>query len=72
MKKADTLLSRAAFSIGFIAAIFLMIIFTNLYVNQRGENAASATSLNKTILTNDNQSTAVSPNQNNVTAQLIY
>ena len=41
-------------------------------MNQRGENVASATSLNKTILTCDNQSTAVSPNQNNVTGQLIY
>ena len=72
MKKADTILSRAAFSIAFIAAISLMIIITNLLVNQRGENVASATSLNKTILTSDNQSTAVSPNQNNVTGQLIY
>jgi len=72
MKKANTILSRAAFSIAFIAAISLMIIITNLLVNQRGENVASATSLNKTILTSDNQSTAVSPNQNNVTGQLIY
>jgi len=72
MKKADTILSRAAFSIAFIAAISLMIIITNLLLNQRGENVASATTLNKTILTSDNQSTAVSPNQNNVTGQLIY
>ena len=72
MKKTNTILSRAAFSIAFIAAISLMIIITNLLVNQRGENVASATSLNKTILTSDNQSTAVSPNQNNVTGQLIY
>jgi hypothetical protein len=72
MKKANTILSRAAFSIAFIAAISLMIIITNLLVNQRGENVASATLLNKTILTSDNQSAAVPPNQNNVTGQLIY
>lgn len=72
MKNANTIVSRAAFSIAFIAAISLAIIITNMLVNQRGDNVASATSLNKTILTSDNQTTAVPPNQNNVTGQLIY
>jgi hypothetical protein len=72
MKNANPIVSRAVFSIAVIAAISLAIIITNMLVNQRGDNVTSATSLNKTILTSDNQTTVVPLNQNNVTGQLIY
>jgi hypothetical protein len=72
MKNANPIVSRAAFSIAVIAAISLAIIITNMLVNQRGDNVTSATLLNKTILTSDNQTTVVPLNQNNVTGQLIY
>jgi hypothetical protein len=72
MKNANPIVSRPAFSIAVLAAISLAIIITNMLVNQRGDNVTSATLLNKTILTSDNQTTVVPLNQNNVTGQLIY
>jgi len=58
MKNANTILSRTAFLIAFITAISLTILITNMLVNQLGDNVASATSQNKTIVTSDNQTTA--------------
>ncbi len=39
---------------------------------QQGDNVASATSQNATIISSDNHTTVVAPNQNTVTDQLFY
>ncbi len=72
MKRTNTTLSRTGFSIAFMAAISLTTMITSMCLIQRGDNVASATSQNTTMITSDNHTTAVAPNQNTVTGQLIY
>ena len=72
MKRTNTTLSRTGFSIAFIAAISLTTMITSMCLIQRGDNVALAASQNTTIITTDNHTTAVAPNQNTVTGQLIY
>jgi hypothetical protein len=72
MKRTNTTLSGTGFSIAFMAAISLTTMITSMCLIQRGDNVALATSQNTTIITTDNHTTAVAPNQNTVTAQLIY
>jgi hypothetical protein len=72
MKRTNTRKTRTGFSIAFMAAISLTTMITSMYLIQRGDNVASATSQNTTRITSDNHTTAVAPNQNTVTCQLIY
>jgi hypothetical protein len=66
MKRTDTILSRAGFSIAFTAALSLTIKITSKGLIQQGDNVASATSQR------ENHTSAVTPYQNTVTGQLIY
>lgn len=72
MKRTNTTLSRTGFSIAFMAAISLTTIITSVSFIHQGDNVASATSQNTTLITSDNHSNALAPNQNTVTGQLIY
>jgi hypothetical protein len=72
MKRTNATLSRTGFSIAFMATISLTTMITSMCLTQRGDNVASAASQNTTIITSDNHTTAVAPNQNTVTGQLIY
>jgi hypothetical protein len=72
MKRTNATLSRTGFSIAFMATISLTTMITSMCLTQRGDNVASAASQNTTIITSDNHTTAVAPNQNTVPGQLIY
>ena len=55
-----------------MAALSLTIMITSMCLIQQGDNVASATSQNATIITSDNHTSVVAPNQNTGTSQLIY
>ena len=57
MKRTNTILSRTGFSVAFMAALSLTIMITSMCLIQQGDNVASATSQNATIISSDNHTT---------------